>query len=169
MEAVGQLTGGIAHDFNNLLTVILGNAEILDREPGRSGRTRDLAREILETAERGAELNQKLLAFGRRQSLKPERIQVGRIIDDMVPLLHRAVGEHIELRTELHAGAVRALSDRTLLQSAILNLAVNARDAMPQGGVLTIRTGERGPAPERAPCRWGSRSCTSPWRTPAPA
>jgi PAS domain S-box-containing protein len=143
MEAVGQLTGGVAHDFNNLLTVILGNAEVLTEDPTDPALTYTLARQILETAERGADLNQKLLTFGRRQSLKPERIRIRRVVEDMVPLLYRTIGEHIELRTELHEGQYSALTDRTLLESAILNLTVNARDAMPQGGTLILTTGER--------------------------
>jgi PAS domain S-box-containing protein len=151
MEAVGQLTGGVAHDFNNLLTVILGNAELLTENPGDPAQTSALARQILETAERGAELNQKLLAFGRRQSLKPERLRIDQIVDDMLPLLHRALGEHIALKVELGSGQHRALSDRTLLESAILNLVVNARDAMPQGGTLTITTGERSAGPGEGP------------------
>jgi PAS domain S-box-containing protein len=143
MEAVGQLTGGVAHDFNNLLTVILGNAELLTEEPSDPALTYTLAQQILETAERGADLNQKLLAFGRRQSLKPERLKAETVVNEMVPLLYRTIGEHIELRTEHGATQYCALTDRTLLESAVLNLAVNARDAMPRGGMLTIETGER--------------------------
>jgi PAS domain S-box-containing protein len=143
MEAVGQLTGGIAHDFNNLLTVILGNAEVLTEDPTDPALTYNLARQILETAERGADLNQKLLAFGRRQTLRPERTKVGRVIENMVPLLYRTIGEHIELETELADTSDLAIVDRSLLESAVLNLAVNARDAMPQGGTLTIASGQR--------------------------
>jgi signal transduction histidine kinase/ActR/RegA family two-component response regulator len=141
MEAVGQLTGGIAHDFNNLLTVILGNAEILVEEADPN--TQELARMILEAAEQGADLTQKLLAFGRRQSLKTEHLKLGDSVSGMTPLLRRAIGEHIDLRTEFSGGSAYALTDRALLESAILNLVVNARDAMPQGGTLTIKTGER--------------------------
>jgi CheY-like chemotaxis protein len=151
MEAIGQLTAGVAHDFNNLLTVILGNAELLTENPGDPAQTAILARQILETAERGAELNQKLLAFSRRQSLKPERLDVDRIVEGMIPLIHRTIGEHIELRTELGAPGLAALTDKTLLESAILNLAVNARDAMPQGGALTLTMGQREAGPEDAP------------------
>jgi signal transduction histidine kinase/CheY-like chemotaxis protein len=148
MEAVGQLTGGIAHDFNNLLTVILGNAEMLTDDPTDAALAYGLSRQILNAAERGADLIQKLLAFGRRQSLKPERLKLSSAVDKMVPLLHRTMGEHIELKTDLHEGSLAALIDQTLLESAILNLVVNARDAMPRQGTLTIRTGERlaGPA-----------------------
>jgi PAS domain S-box-containing protein len=143
MEAVGQLTGGIAHDFNNLLTVILGNAEMLAEDPSDPALTYTLAQQILTTAERGADLNQKLLAFGRRQSLKPERLNVREVVETMVPILYRTLGEHIELSTEHTATQLSAMVDRSLFESALLNLAVNARDAMPQGGRLTITTGQR--------------------------
>jgi PAS domain S-box-containing protein len=142
MEAVGQLTGGIAHDFNNLLTVILGNAEILADEiadPGLQG----LARMTEETASRAAELTQKLLAFGRRQTLKPEPIVLDQVVYGMVGLLKRTLGEHVEIRLATKESQSAALTDRTLLESALLNLAVNARDAMPKGGTLTISCGER--------------------------
>jgi PAS domain S-box-containing protein len=172
MEAVGQLTGGIAHDFNNLLTVILGNAELLTEDPSDPALTYTLARQILETAERGADLNQKLLAFGRRQSLKPERLKAETVVNEMVPLLYRTIGEHIELRTELGVTPYCALTDRTLLESAVLNLAVNARDAMPAGGTLTIRTGERlagrgdGPLPIGQPVIFVSVSDTGTGMAP---
>jgi PAS domain S-box-containing protein len=143
MEAVGQLTGGIAHDFNNLLTVILGNAELLTENPADPALTLNLARQIVETAERGADLNSKLLAFGRRQSLKPERLKIEQAIENMVPMLHRTIGEHIELNTTLVETQLSAIVDRSLFDSAILNLVLNARDAMPQGGKLTISSGQR--------------------------
>jgi PAS domain S-box-containing protein len=143
MEAMGQLTGGVAHDFNNLLTVIVGNAEALAEDPSDPRLTSTLSKQILDAAERGADLTHKLLAFGRRQSLKPERLRLDEVAAHMVPLIHRSIGEHIEVETKLRAGALAALTDRTLLESAILNLAVNARDAMPKGGTLTMSTGER--------------------------
>jgi PAS domain S-box-containing protein len=142
MEAVGQLTGGIAHDFNNLLTIILGNAEILAEGSSNSALTQTLSRTILEAAERGADLTQHLLTFGRRQSLKPVQVNLDRVVKGMTPLLERAIGANIEFRAELSDRLYQALTDRTLLESAILNLVVNARDAMPQGGVLTVATGE---------------------------
>jgi nitrogen-specific signal transduction histidine kinase len=142
MEAVGQLTGGVAHDFNNLLTVILGNAEVLLDDPANPALTRTLAQMILDAAERGAELTQHLLAFGRRQSLKPVQVSLDHVVRGMTPLLRRTLGEHIELETRPSHSLFAALTDRTLLESAILNLAVNAKDAMPQGGTLTILTGE---------------------------
>jgi PAS domain S-box-containing protein len=143
MEALGALTGGIAHDFNNLLTVIIGNAELVADGAAGPDIAPALARQILEAAEKGADLTQKLLAFARRQSLRPERLQVEQVITEMMPLLQRAIGEHIELSTRARRGSLAALTDRTLLESAILNLALNARDAMPQGGVLTISMEER--------------------------
>ncbi|HEX2552454.1 MAG TPA: PAS domain-containing protein, partial [Microvirga sp.] len=149
MEAVGQLTGGIAHDFNNLLTVILGNAEILVDDPGNPALTRTLAQMVVEAAEKGAELTQHLLAFGRRQSLKPVRVSLDHVVRGMTPLLQRTLGEHIELRTDLANSLHAALTDRTLLESAILNLAVNAKDAMPQGGTLTITCGEAVAGPDQ--------------------
>jgi PAS domain S-box-containing protein len=147
MEAVGQLTGGLAHDFNNLLTVILGNAEVLNEEPADAAKVESLSKIIIETAERGAELTKHLLAFGRRQALKPSHLRLGEVVHGIIPLLQRTLGEHVELRTEFVQSAMVALVDRTLLESAILNLAVNARDAMPKGGTLTIRTGLRGAGP----------------------
>jgi CheY-like chemotaxis protein len=144
MEAVGQLTGGIAHDFNNLLTVILGNAELLVESPNNAQTTAGLSQMILEAAERGADLTQKLLAFGRRQSLKSDHINLSDVVSHMMPLLRRAIGEHIELQTEaVGSGETCTRVDRSLLESAILNLVVNARDAMPQGGRITISTSTR--------------------------
>jgi PAS domain S-box-containing protein len=140
MEALGHLTGGIAHDFNNLLTVIVGSAEIL--VDGTGGDLRAAAEMVRDAAERGAELTQHLLAFGRRQSLKPERLNLEEIVGGMTSILQRTIGEHIELRTEFNAGRSAALVDRTLLQNALLNLVVNARDAMPKGGTITITTTE---------------------------
>ncbi|HEX2556435.1 MAG TPA: PAS domain S-box protein [Microvirga sp.] len=148
MEAVGQLTGGIAHDFNNLLTVILGNAEILAEDPTDPAQTQDLSKIILETAERGAELTQHLLAFGRRQTLNPVPLCLDDIVHGMLALLQRSIGEHITLRTECVSSRLSALADRTLLESAILNLIVNARDAMPRGGTLTLSTGQRAANPD---------------------
>ncbi|HEX2553956.1 MAG TPA: PAS domain S-box protein [Microvirga sp.] len=147
MEAIGQLTGGVAHDFNNLLTVVIGNTEILaeDLPDPEHRRTAEMA---LEAARRGAHLTQQLLAFGRRQSLRPERLALADVIGRMVPLLRRTVGETVELRTEFAVGAPQALADRLLLESAILNLVLNARDAMPRGGTLTINTGERLAGPD---------------------
>ncbi|HEX2556494.1 MAG TPA: PAS domain-containing protein [Microvirga sp.] len=147
MEAVGQLTGGVAHDFNNMLTVILGNAELLMEQiedPGLYA----LAKMTEETASRAAELTQKLLTFGRRQTLKAEPVMLDEVVHSMVGLLKRTLGAHVEIRLDTNESRSAALTDRTLLESAVLNLAVNARDAMPKGGTLTIRTGERMAGPD---------------------
>jgi len=143
MEAVGQLTGGIAHDFNNLLTVISGNLEIATRaldagDPqGRAFRALDSA---MKGAERAAALTQGLLAFARLQPLAPRALDISRLIGGMSDLLNRALGETIRLVIEDHPGLWPVEADHNQLENAILNLAVNARDAMPMGGQLTITT-----------------------------
>jgi PAS domain S-box-containing protein len=147
MEAVGQLTGGVAHDFNNLLTVVIGNSEMLVEELA-DPHQRSLATGALEAAERGAHLTQQLLTFGRRQSLRPKRLALREVVEGMLPLLRRTIGEHIDLKAEFHAGSRAAFVDRMLLESAILNLVLNARDAMPRGGTLTLSTGERLAGPD---------------------
>jgi len=141
MEAVGQLTGGLAHDFNNLLTVILGNAEALEEELQRQPQLRHLAEMTRQAAERGAELTRSLLAFARKQPLEPKEIDVGVHVGRMDALLRRTLGEHIECHLELGRNLPAALVDPVQLESAILNLVLNARDAMPQGGRLTVETG----------------------------
>ena len=137
MEAVGQLTGGIAHDFNNLLTVILGNLEMLEMQL-TDERQLELVREACATAEHGAQLTERLLAFGRRQPLQPKLIDVGDLLGDMTPLLRRTLGETIRVRSRSDNDLWPVLVDPSQLQNAILNLAINARDAMPGGGRLTI-------------------------------
>ncbi|WP_137155471.1 PAS domain-containing sensor histidine kinase [Rhizobium sp. FKL33] len=140
MEAVGQLTGGIAHDFNNLLTVISGNLEMLESRLSDSGQ-RSLLREAQEAAEDGAKLTGQLLAFGRRQPLSPKLADIGQLVSGFADLLRRAVGESIELRLVIKGGPNQTLVDGSQLQNALLNLALNARDAMPRGGVLTLEIG----------------------------
>jgi len=142
MEAVGQLTGGIAHDFNNLLTVISGNLDLAARRIGTEGDPR-LLRAIASAsvgADRAATLTQRLLAFSRRQPLAPKAIDPNALLAGMSDLLHRTLGETIEVETRLAAGLWRIEADPHQLESAILNLAVNARDAMPDGGRLVIET-----------------------------
>jgi PAS domain S-box-containing protein len=138
MEAIGHLTGGIAHDFNNFLTVILGGAELLVET--NDPELQMAAQMVRDAAERGADLTQQLLAFGRRHSLKPERLKLEEVVEGMQNMLKRTIGEHIQLCTEFDSEGHVALVDRALLQSAILNLVVNARDAMPRGGAITIGT-----------------------------
>jgi PAS domain S-box-containing protein len=139
MEAVGQLTGGVAHDFNNLLTIILGNSELL--EMGLSDAQRDLHRQvdlIRNAALRGAELAQRLLAFSRRQPLQPKPVAMDRFLNDMATLLRRTLGEHITIGISVPPAAWQPVVDHSQLGNALINLAVNARDAMPDGGMLGI-------------------------------
>ncbi len=138
MQAIGQLTGGIAHDFNNLLTVILGNLEITRaRLPGDAALQGRIERATW-AAQRGATLTAQLLAFARKQPLAPKPIDIALTIPDLVPLLRRTLGEHIDVRYVETAGLWPAMADAAQLESAVLNLALNARDAMPGGGRLTI-------------------------------
>lgn len=138
MESVGQLTGGIAHDFNNLLTVILGNAELLTESLRDSEELEPIARNIGDAAVRGAELTRRLLAFARRQPLAPEPTDVQRLVRDLQDLLQRALGEQCEIEISHGAGLWPAMIDSSQFESALMNLAINARDAMPEGGLLTI-------------------------------
>ena len=141
MEVAGQLTGGIAHDFNNLLTVVLGNLERLDTAlAGREPRLHELATQALQAAERGERLTQQLLAFARRQRLQPEPTDVNGVIREMEDLVRRAIGERIRIELALGAELRRALVDRNQLETALFNLVLNARDAMPSGGAVTITT-----------------------------
>lgn len=140
MDSLGQLTGGVAHDFNNLLTVILGNAETLAEQPGADAQHRLMAEMIAAAATRGAEMTRRLLAFSRKQPLEPRATDLNRLLHQFTPLLHRTLGEHIEIEIVQAAGLWQTLVDAGQLEAAILNLAVNARDAMPDGGRLTIET-----------------------------
>jgi signal transduction histidine kinase len=141
MEAVGQLTGGIAHDFNNLLQVVLGNLEIIRRlVPADAGRVQRAAEQAINGARQASSLTQRLLAFSRRQPLDPKPIDVNAVVVGMSDLLDRSLGETIAIEIVRGAGLWKVESDPNALESAILNLAVNARDAMPQGGRLTIET-----------------------------
>jgi PAS domain S-box-containing protein len=138
MEAVGHLTGGMAHDFNNLLTVVLGNLDIaLARTEGD---TRRAIENALRAGELGATLIQRLLAFSRRQTLAPRPLDANALILDMEDLLRRTLGEPVEIDLKLATGLWPMLADKGQVESALLNLAVNARDAMPQGGKLTLET-----------------------------
>ncbi|WP_105416803.1 MULTISPECIES: hybrid sensor histidine kinase/response regulator [Neorhizobium] len=137
MEAIGQLTGGLAHDFNNLLTVISGNLEMIENKVADAGLL-ELLHEAQGAAEDGAKLTGQLLAFGRRQPLNPKLADVGNLVSGFSELLRRTLGETIELRTTVAGVSNEALVDASQLQNALLNLTLNARDAMPRGGKLTI-------------------------------
>ncbi len=138
MQALGQLTGGIAHDFNNLLTVIQGSADILSRDELAEDRRKRFARAIVQAAENAAVLTSQLLAFARRQPLKPEVVDLSELVGSMTELLDRTMGERIRIETSLDRTTCPVTVDRNQLQSAILNVASNARDAMSGGGTLTI-------------------------------
>ena len=141
LEAVGQLTGGIAHDFNNMLAIVMGNLDLAQRRIARG--VTDVGRFIdnsMEGARRGAALTQRLLAFGRRQPLSPATLDVNAVVQGMSEMLRRSLGPGIEIETVLAGGLWRTHADATQLESAIVNLAVNARDAMPGGGKLTVET-----------------------------
>jgi nitrogen-specific signal transduction histidine kinase/ActR/RegA family two-component response regulator len=142
MEAVGQLTGGIAHDFNNLLTIILANLQLLGDElaPGSLGT--DLAASATRAAQRGAELTRKLLVFARRQRLEATSLDINALVSSMIGMLARTLGEHIRIVELLGPRLPAVFVDAGQLETALLNLAVNARDAMPEGGRLSLATRE---------------------------
>jgi PAS domain S-box-containing protein len=140
LEAIGQLTGGIAHDFNNLLTVIMGNAELLIEATAGDERLHRPAVTTRQAAERGAELTRRLLAYARKQPLAPQPTDVTELLSGMDQLLRRSLGERIEIETVRGGGLWRAMIDPAQLESAVLNLCLNARDAMPEGGRLTLET-----------------------------
>jgi PAS domain S-box-containing protein len=141
MEAVGQLTGGIAHDFNNILMVILGNLELLRmRLPEVDDATTELIDETLRATRHGQDLTGDLLAFSRRRQLNPQPVAINALVENIVRLLTRTLGASVRITTVASRDAGVALVDEAALEAAILNVALNARDAMPEGGTLTIRT-----------------------------
>jgi PAS domain S-box-containing protein len=142
MEAIGQLTGGIAHDFNNLLMVVLGSLEIARKRVGADQRVIPLIDNAIQGAQRGAALTQRMLAFSRRQQLHLQPIDIPALIDGMMGLLQRSLGPSIFLETDLPASLPKISSDANQLETAILNLVVNARDSMPGGGVILITARE---------------------------
>jgi signal transduction histidine kinase/ActR/RegA family two-component response regulator len=143
MEAVGQLTGGLAHDFNNLLLVIIGNLEMLLDSPKADPALKPVAMQALEAAERGADLTRSLLAFARRQPLRPRSVALNKLVRDITALLSRTLGERIEVKLDLARDVWPVVVDPAQLEAALANLATNARDAMPQGGRLTIASADR--------------------------
>lgn len=140
MEALGQLTGGVAHDFNNLLAVIMGNAQLMQR---RLEKTNPLLEAIHRAGTRGAELTHRLLAFSRRQPLRPKATSIRELLDEVSGLLPSMLEETIEIDVCIHPGTWDALVDRGQLCNAILNLVINARDAMPSGGDLSVACDNR--------------------------
>ncbi len=140
MEAIGQLTGGVAHDFNNLLTVIVGGLDMMIRRPDQPDRVVRLAEAAMTAARRGEQLTQQLLAFSRRQMLRPETLNPNQLLQAFRTLADRAVGESITLVLDLDPGVHPIRIDPAQFEAAVLNLVVNARDAMPSGGTITIRS-----------------------------
>jgi signal transduction histidine kinase len=138
LESLGQLTGGVAHDFNNLLMAVLGNLELLRKYVPDDPRILRLIDGALQGAERGATLTKRMLAFARRQELRPEAVDVARLVDGMVEMLSRSLGPMVRITTVFDPGLAPARVDPNQLELALLNLAVNARDAMPSGGQLAI-------------------------------
>jgi signal transduction histidine kinase/DNA-binding response OmpR family regulator len=141
LEAIGQLTGGVAHDFNNVLQVISGNLQLLQMNPSNDPETQKRLQSAAFAADRGAKLSLQLLAFARRQPLKPVATNLGRILRNMDDLLRRALGESILIETVVAGGLWAALIDQNQIENVILNLAINARDAMRNGGKLTLELG----------------------------
>jgi signal transduction histidine kinase/ActR/RegA family two-component response regulator len=153
LEAVGTLAGGIAHDFNNLLTVIISYTDLVLRETPATGSTREDLVQVKEAADRAAALTKQLLAFSRRQVLQPKVIDLSQIVDGIKSLLRRVIGEDIELRAVAQASLARVKADPGQIEQVIMNLAVNARDAMPNGGRLTIETADEELPPRDARLR----------------
>ena len=143
MEAVGQLTGGLAHDFNNLLTIIIGNLDLLADELADKPKAQELAGYALDAGIRGAELTRQLLAFSRRQQLDPKVIDINKLAAEVIQLLRRTLGEQVQIKLRLSDGLWPAMADPAQVESALANLAINARDAMPQGGHLTVETANK--------------------------
>src|SRR5689334_3136219 len=143
MEVVGQLSGGIAHDFNDLLAVVIGNLELLRKRVPDDPRIRRLLDNSMEAAQRGASLTKRLLAFARRQDLKTEPVDVPGLVRDIADLLQRSIGPVSQIETHFPLRLAPALVDPNQLELALLNLVVNARDAMPEGGVISLAAKER--------------------------
>jgi PAS domain S-box-containing protein len=143
MEAIGQLTGGLAHDFNNLLTVIIGNLAALQDHRSTDAEINEFIDPALQSARRGAQLIKRLLAFSRQQPLEPEAVDIGRLVDGMIALVRRSLPESIAISIDLPAEPIYLLVDPGQMESALLNFALNARDAMPDGGSLRLSVSHR--------------------------
>jgi len=141
MDAIGRLTGGVAHDFNNLLAVVYGNSEILRDRIASDPDALEMLDDLMGAASRGAELVKRLLAFARMQHLEPEAVDLNARLSSIVGLLKRVIGEEVSLQVKTARGLWPAIIDPTQVDDALVNLAINARDAMPDGGALTVETG----------------------------
>jgi PAS domain S-box-containing protein len=161
MEAIGQLTGGVAHDFNNLLAVVLGNLELLQRRLPDDERLKRMVANAMEGARRGAALTQRMLSFARKQDLRTESVNVPNLIAGMEDLLQRSIGPRIAISTNSNDNLPSARVDPQQLELALLNLVVNARDAMPEGGSVVIGVGERTIDRSTADLRAGTYICIS--------
>ena len=143
IESIGELTGGVAHDFNNLLTAVLGNLELLRKRVPANPSTDRLIDGAMQGAQRGAALTQRLLAFARRQALEPKPVDLALLVTGMSDLLHRSIGPTVQIAFDVPSGLPAACADANQVELALLNLAVNARDAMPTGGTVTIALASR--------------------------
>jgi len=146
MEAIGRLAGGVAHDFNNLLLIVLGYGEMLARRCAGDPTLLQSVEQILKAGRRASDLTRQLLAFSRKQVLSPRILNLNDVVAEMERMLHRLIGEHINLQTRLNPDLSRIRADRSQVEQVLLNLAINARDAMPLGGTLSIETGHAGAA-----------------------
>ena len=136
LETLGQLTGGVAHDFNNLLTPVIGNLDLLRRRLPDGDKNHRLIDGALQAASRAGTLVQRLLAFARRQDLQPRAVEIGALLDGMTDLMQRSIGPTVKFKFDVEPALPPARVDPNQLELAILNLAINARDAMPAGGML---------------------------------
>jgi signal transduction histidine kinase len=161
MEALGDLTGGVAHDFNNLLMVILGSLELLRKRLPDDALVRRLIDNAMEGARRGTSLTARLLAFARKQELRPERSDIGELLSGMSDMLERSLGPTVILDIKIEAPGLQAEIDRNQLENAVLNLVVNARDAMPAGGTITIVTTSFVAEDQAGPLKPGRYVCLS--------
>ena len=169
MEAVGRLAGGVAHDFNNLLSVIFGHSALLAASAPSRERVRDSVAEINRAAEKAAALTQQLLAFGRRQLLEPKVLDLSSVLAESRSLLRRVIGEQVRLKMHLAPRLRRVNADPGQINQILLNLALNARDAMPEGGELTIETRDVDfDSGSRASTRKRGRAATCCWPSQTP-
>jgi PAS domain S-box-containing protein len=150
MEAIGRLAGGVAHDFNNILSIIMGHGELLLATPGLGDRARNGVEQIRRAADRAASLTQQLLAFSRKQVLQPKVLDLNACVSDVQKMLSRVIGEDIELVASLHPSLAWVKADPGQVEQVLMNLAVNARDAMPHGGKLVMETANLNLSPEHA-------------------